>query len=285
MDLPLSVVGFLENRGMSDILKLETLAGGLISLTRRVTASTGTVVVKQNAKAPPDMYPREAEGLEAVAAPGGLRVPEVLTVGEDHLVLEDFGKHDPGPGFWEEFGRRVASMHSCHSDQYGFHHDNYLGILPMDNNWSDDGWEFFARTRMLRFLGEPLAEMHLTLEDRIGVERLAAKLPDLIPFQPPSLLHGDLWTSNILVAPDGEPGAIDPAVYYGWPEAELSMTFAYDGVDPAAFDAYREVLPLEPGWEERFEILNVRELLSMIAHTGDDYGTVVKLRELLAKYG
>lgn len=269
---------------MLPIFAEEKLEGGLISLTRRVTTQRGTVVVKQSTNAPGDMYYREAEGLLALAVPGGPRVPQVLSVGEGHLILEDFGKHESGPGYWEEFGRRIAAMHSNQSPKYGFHHDNYLGILLMDNSWSEDGYEFFAQTRMFRFFDEPLAKEYLTKEDRQGVEHIAGMLPNLIPYQPPSLLHGDLWTSNILVSPDGQPGVIDPAVYFGWPEAELSMTFAYDGVGSAALDAYREVHPLEPGWEERFEILNIRELLSMVAHTGNQYGTVPKLRELLAKY-
>jgi len=284
MNLPPLAASYMQEVGLWPIYADEKLEGGLISLTRRLTTPKGKVIVKQSASAPEDMYVREAEGLHALTVPGGPHVPEVLSVASDHLILEDFGRREAGPGFWEEFGRRVATLHANCAPRYGFDRDNYLGVLLMDNSWTEDGYEFFARTRMLRFLSEPLSEANLTHVDRQGVERIAAKLPQLVPPQPPSLIHGDLWTSNILVAPDGNPAIIDPAVYYGWPEAELSMTFAYDGVGSAAFDAYREIHPLEPGWEERFEILNIRELLSMIAHTGDDYGTVGKLRLLLAKF-
>ena len=284
MEFPKAVIDYLGARGET-LLREERLEGGMISLTRRVVSEAGSFVVKQCPSPPENLYQKEAEGLRALVVPGGPRVPEVLSVGDDHLLLEDFGKHEPGPGFWEEFGRRVAQMHLVTRPQYGFDHDNYLGILLIDNTWSDDGWEFFARTRMLRFLDEPLALECLTPEDRRGVEGIARRLPDLVPYQPPSLLHGDLWTSNMLVAPDGQPAVIDPAVYFGWPEAELSMTCAYDGVDPVFFDAYREVNPIEAGWEERFDLLNIRELLSMIAHTGNQYGTVEKLRDLLAKFG
>lgn len=283
MEFPQTVIEYLKARGES-LVGEEKLEGGMISLTRRLLTDKGSFVVKQCPSPPVNLYQREAEGLQALVVPGGPRVPEVLSVGDDHLLLEDFGKHEPGPGFWETFGRQVAQMHLVNKPQYGFDHDNYLGILLIDNSWSDDGWEFFARTRMLRFLDEPLAVEHLDAEDRKGVEKIAERLPQLVPYQPPSLLHGDLWTSNMLVAPDGQPAVIDPAVYFGWPEAELSMTCAYDGVDPVFFEAYREVNPIEAGWEERFELLNIRELLSMIAHTGNQYGTVEKLRELLAKF-
>ncbi len=40
----------------------------------------------------------------------------------------------------------------------------------------------------------------------------------------PSLLHGDLWSGNAITDSAGAPAIIDPAVYYGWAEAELAMT-------------------------------------------------------------
>ncbi len=256
----------------------------MISLTRRIVTEKTSFVIKQCPNPPPHLYQRESEGLKALGVEGGPRIPQVLRVSDEYLLLEDLGKNEPGPGFWAKFGQQVALMHQVTRPKYGFDHDNYLGLQLMDNTWSDDGWEFFARTRVLRFLGEPLCEEFLTTQDRSRVERLAAQLPSLIPFQPPSLIHGDLWTSNMLVAPDGSPAVIDPATYFGWPEAELSMTCAYDGVGPEFFDAYREINPLESGWQSRFEILGIREMLSMIAHTGNEYGTVQALRAVLEKY-
>ncbi len=284
VDLPKAVLSYLNTRQLGSIVAEEKLEGGMISLTRRIRTATWSFVIKQCATPPPSLYEIEAEGLKALSQPGGPRVPEIYSVGPDHLVLEDIGKHDPPTGFWETFGRQVAQLHSNTKPQYGFNHDNYLGVLLMDNSWTDNGHEFFARTRILRFLDEPKSLENMTAEDRKQIESIAKRLPDLIPYQPPSLLHGDLWTSNMLVDAKGSPAVIDPAVYYGWPEAELSMTCAYDGVAPVFFDAYREIRPIEPGWEERFELLNIRELLSMIAHTGDTHGTVGKLRELLGKF-
>jgi len=263
----------------------EKLPGGMISLTRRLRMKSGqSVVLKQCVTAPVGLYTAEAEGLKTLSVDGGPRVPEVLSVGHDHLLLEDLGKSEPGDGYWEKFGRQVATLHSHGNDKFGFHHVNYLGLLPMDNTWSEDGHEFFARTRILRFLEEPHTQAVTTSDDRLAVERIASRLPSLIPLQGPSLIHGDLWSGNMACGSDGRPAFIDPAAYYGWPEAELAMTAQYSGVEPAFFDAYREVHPLEPGWEDRLVLLQIRELLSMIAHTADEYGTVAKLREVLKRF-
>jgi len=284
VDFPAAVLSYLDAKSLGGIQSEEKLDGGLISLTRRIKTSSTSLVLKQCAAPPPNLYEREAEGLQALAVPGGPRVPEVFSVGSDHLLLEDLGKTEPGPGYWETFGRQVAQLHSNTNPKFGFHKDNYLGILLMDNSWSEDGHEFFARTRILRFLDEPLTQESLTSEDVKKVESIAKKLPDLVPYQPACLIHGDLWTNNMICTHDGQPAIIDPGTYYGWPEAELSMTAGYAGVDPAFFDAYREVHPLEPGWEDRFALLHIRELLSMIAHGGDKYGTVKGLRELLDRF-
>lgn len=123
MDFPLAVLEYLNHEPIFEEQKLE---GGMISLTRRLVTSKGSFVVKQCASPPLDLYQKEAEGLQALVVEGGPRVPEVLSVGDDHLLLEDLGKHEPGPGYWEEFGRRVALMHSVTRPHYGFNHDNYL---------------------------------------------------------------------------------------------------------------------------------------------------------------
>ena len=48
----------------------------------------------------------------------------------------------------------------------------------------------------------------------------------------PSLLHGDLWSGNILTGPDGKAWLIDPAAYVGDFEADLAMTQLFGGLPP-----------------------------------------------------
>ena len=43
------------------------------------------------------------------------------------------------------------------------------------------------------------------------------------PRRPPALLHGDLWTGNILVSDGRLAGLIDPACYHGHAEVDLAM--------------------------------------------------------------
>jgi fructosamine-3-kinase len=266
----------------------EHVAGGAISDAFRLTFSDGSSAILKVCRTPDppeDMFTAEAVGLKALKLDGTPRTPEVMAIGRQYLCLEDLGTASKKiDGYWERFGREVAHLHSHRSERFGFEIRNYLGRAPMENRWRSDGHEFFIETRLLTFLTFPLCEEYMTEKDRRSTERICELIRTEIPEQGPCLLHGDLWFENTLAGPHGEPCFIDPATYYGWPEAELSMAMQYPGIEPPFFDAYREVRPLLPGWERRLRLLQVRELLSMIAHYGDAYGTVHKLRALFDEF-
>ncbi|MBI1258085.1 MAG: phosphotransferase [Chloroflexi bacterium] len=283
--IPPAVIQFCNAAGFGTIDSVEILKGGAVNLTRRLTThAQTTLILKESADPAPDLYPCEAMSLRTLRA-AGLHTPEVLAVGADFLLLDDVGGEALDDSGWERLGRAIASLHLHTNERFGFEQDNYLGLLRQYNPWTDDGHEFFAKYRILRYLSVPVCEQTLTAEDRYRLERLAQRLPELIPVQPASLLHGDLWHANTLLSRTGEPVVLDPAVYYGWAEAELSMVRQCGGVPQVFFDAYNEVNPLTEGWWERLEILYVREILSVIAHFGD-YGnvTLAKLRAVLDKF-
>ena len=87
-----------------------------------------------------------------------------------------------------------------------------------------------------------------------------------------------------MVTDEGEPAYVDPAVYYGWAEADLGMTTQYKRFDQRFYDSYQEVAQLEDGWQNRLEIYHVKEWLSMVAHFGEKHKSLIRLRELLKKY-
>ena len=69
-------------------------------------------------------------------------------------------------------------------------------------------------------------------------------------------------------------------------EADLSMLWCSPR-PPASdrfFAAYTEVTPLADGWRDRMPLLHLRELLSIIAHGGDDWGAVQAVREIAALF-
>lgn len=79
----------------------------------------------------------------------------------------------------------------------------------------------------------------------------------------------------------GLPSVIDPACYYGWAEAELSMAWCCGSIPGSFWAAYQEIRPLADGWRTRMPLLHLREQLSVVAHFGDRYGTVDRIRRVV----
>jgi fructosamine-3-kinase len=245
-------------------------------------ANETPLVVKTADDAPDGMFAAEAAGLEALSR--ALLTPAVLDAAPRWLVLEALGPCPAGPasGFWSTAGRDIALLHGIAGARFGWDSDGWLGRLPQRNAWTDDGHEFFASRRVLRYLEEPKVDAALEPADRRALERLCDRLPELIPASPPVLTHGDLWRGNIVSA-DGEPAYIDPAVCWMWAETDISMMYctAQYAAPEAFFAAYNEVRPLEAGWQDRMPILHLREQLSVVAHFGPEPGTMAAIEQTI----
>lgn len=263
------------------ILERRPLGGGCINAAAVVELADGRrFFTKSNESAPEYFFEREAQGLQALADVGVLRVPGVISFGtvaggtNQFLVLEMLEMGKKGANFSEEFGRRLAEHHrESTGERFGFQRDNFIGLTPQPNRWDDDWSEFWRRQRLAFQLDmarrKGLSDHEL---DRLG-DRLLDRLDNFIaePDEPPCLLHGDLWSGNYMVAEDGAPVLIDPAVYYGRREADLAMTRLFGGFDAAFYDAYEEVWPLADGAEERIEVYKLYHLLNHLNLFGGGY--------------
>jgi fructosamine-3-kinase len=267
------------------VRSIQQLTGGYANTAWLLTQTDGSrVVVKVSRTAPPGLFAVEAAGLD-VLRQAGVRTPEVLAVGDRSLALEALNPGVPDtPEFWEAAGRATARLHATSYSAYGWESDGWLGRLPQENGWDDDGHRFFAERRLLRYLGEPLVAEALDGSDRAALERICERLPDLVPAGPPVLTHGDLWHANLIANGAGEPVFIDPAVSWMWAEVDLSMMFCTGTVPDRFFAAYHELRPPADGWRQRMPLLNLRELLCMVAHfgPGEQLG---RIREILARFG
>jgi len=275
----------LEREGRV-VVAVDRLHGGTIASTYRITLDDQTtVVLKQSRRAPDDAWAIEADGLDGLRVAGGPDVPEVIAFGDDFLVIEDFGHDIPETDeFWSAFGRRLATLHGVTGERFGWHRENLLGLVTQDNSWNDDGWDFFGQQRLVRYLALENVERALSPQDRADLERVAGRLTELVPPQPPSLVHGDLWRSNVLATAADRPALCDPAVAYAWAELDVSMLWCSGGVPDSCFDAYNEVRPLDGDWKARMPLLHVRENLSVLAHIGPDEGTVKLIRDALRPF-
>lgn len=249
----------------SSVVATAPVAGGDVSTATRMRLSDGTTaLMKTNHQAPEGFFDAEVRGLLWIAEAGGVAVPDVLAHDQECLILRWV---EPGKTTVDAavtFGHALATTHNAGAPSYGWDHEGFIGKLPLPNRTAPTWAEFYATRRVLPYLKLARDRGAATDEDAATIEAVIGKLPGLLPEEPPSRLHGDLWNGNVLWCLDGIPRVIDPAAYGGHREADLAMLSLF-GLPhlPRVLDAYAEVSPLAEGWEER---LALHQLFPLLVH-------------------
>ncbi len=214
------------------------------------------------------MFAAEHRGLELLRKTRSLRLPQVYLqetcTDLQFILLERIVERPRRSDYWETLARELASMHRHSNDEFGLDHDNFVGVLPQQNSVRKEWITFFIDNR-LSLAGR------FDVGFRKRMDRLIEKLPEWIPVEKPALLHGDLWSGNVLADERGGPCLVDPAPYYGHREAEIAFSKLFGGFHPSFYGAYHEVYPLAEGHEEREEIFNLYPLLVHAILFGGSY--------------
>lgn len=269
------------------ITEVRSLSGGCINNAVKVVSSEGVFCVKTNqASRYPGMFEKEAKGLLELKKANALQVTEPLQVGEisgtQFIILTYVESKPRRKDFWKDFARSLAQQHAYSNEPFGLDHDNYIGSLPQKNKWDDNWIRFWIENRLQPQLALASEKKLIDTKLQSSFEKLYQKLPDLLPETKPGLLHGDLWTGNFMIGAEGKAVLIDPAVYYGAPEAELAYTQLFGGFDEEFYHAYNEVAKLEKGYEKRFDLYNLYPLLVHVNLFGESYLTGI--RNILLAY-
>lgn len=254
------------------------VAGGCTHSALRVNDGTRRhFFVKTATPDAGELFAAEADGLTALAEPGAMRVPGVVTHGHDAscawLVLEwlelrALQSADDGVRFAEA----LAAQHRVSGAHFGWHRDNFIGPTPQANTPGDDWARFFAHHRLAPQLEQARANGYSGELQRHG-KRLIERLPALfLDYRPQaSLLHGDLWHGNAAMTEQGEPAVFDAAVHHGDRESDLAMTELFGGFPPAFYAAYRKAWPLNADYETRKPLYALYHVLNHLNLFGRGY--------------
>ncbi|SJN15077.1 Ribulosamine/erythrulosamine 3-kinase potentially involved in protein deglycation [Halomonas citrativorans] len=97
-----------------------------------------------------------------------------------------------------------------------------------------------------------------------------------LPEAPASLLHGDLWSGNVLITTRG-PALIDPAVYRHYSDVDIAMLTLFGSPGSGFFDAYWEG-NAPPDWSRREALFQLCPLLNHLLLFGATYRTDIEQR-------
>jgi len=244
------------------VAAMAPLQGGDLSEVARIDLADGRTVV---AKTGP-LVGREARMLAAIAA-AGVPCPRVIAVADRLMILDHLDEARPGATGWATLGRALARLHATAGTAYGWTEDYAFGPATLPNAPCDTWPTFWAERRLMAW---PEA---LPADVAARVERLAVRLDDLLPRHPHrALLHGDLWTGNVLFTAEGA-ALIDPACYHGHAEVDLAMLWLFGRPGPSFGDAYG---PLDPGCGERRPLYQLWPALVHLRLFGGGYRSLVE---------
>lgn len=247
----------------------------------RVTLADGRDVFVKAAEDQDGVFAAEAAGLrwlrdagsatsEAGASGDASPVPPVLAADEELLVLPWLESEPPTAAAAERFGRELAALHARRAPSYGAGWPGFIARLPLDNTRGDSWPEWYAERRIEPYLRLGAGEL-----GRDGVrliERVTERIGELAgPAEPPSRIHGDLWSGNVLWS-GGRGRLIDPAAHGGHRETDLAMLALFGAPRlERIVAAYQEVAPLADGWRERVPLHQLHPLLVHVALFGASY--------------
>lgn len=257
---------------------LAPLAGGCIAQVYRAEMAEGEpVVVKARSEGHP---PLSLEGamLGYLAERTMLPVPRVLACDDSLLVMEHVPSRAPASAAErakaeEHAADLLADLHAVGADAYGFGSGTLIGSLPQPNPWTTSWAEFFAEQR-LRPMARAAAEAgRLGAHSVLSVERVADRAADLLgPSQPPGLIHGDVWSGNVLYRGGQIAAFLDPAIYYADPEVELAFITLFGCFGGRFFERYAERRSIRAGFFElRRHVYNLYPLLVHVRLFGGSY--------------
>ena len=253
----------------AEVVAAEALGGGCLEQVTRVTLADGRRTVAKGGPAPRV----EADMLRALSA-AGVPTPAVLAVDEAVLVMSERPNSGSLGDAWGDLGQVLATLHACLAPAgeadpgpYGWDDDYAYGPIALPNERHAHWPAFWAERRLLPHLGR----LPPALARR--VEALADDLPNRLPDRPQaSLLHGDMWSGNVLVEADRVSALIDPACYYGHAEVDLAMLTLFGSPDQRFWAAY----PREPGWRERQPIYQLWPGIVHLVLFGSGYRPLVE---------
>ena len=285
------------------------LAGGRLAFAKVASPATADPAAGQELGA---VFEAEACGLRWLAEAAAVPVPDVLGWDAAGLAVSWVPGGAPDASAAGRFGRDLARLHLAGSARYGTPWPGFIASLPLGAGQPGaagpgsgqppgprgaagqlagagpgaEPWpRWYASQRLLPYLRRARDAGGLGRDDVRLVEQVAGRAAALAgPAEPPSRIHGDCWSGNLLWS-GGRGWLIDPAAQGGHRETDLAMLalFGAPYLD-RILAAYQEAAPLAAGWRARVPLHQLHPLLVHVCLFGAAYrdATLAAARSALA---
>lgn len=232
------------------------------------------------------MFQGEQKALQTIEATQTIAVPYVHLVdsfeNKSFLLMDFVESKRPDSSDFQRLGTQLAELHQCSQSNFGFSDDNFIGSLPQSNTTHKNWVEFYWKERILPQLEMALDNQLLRKDEIPEAEKTIAVFNRFFGNVTPSLVHGDLWGGNYLIASNGTPYLIDPATYFGHLMVDIAMSKLFGGFGQSFYDAYHEINPKSENYSQQIELYQLYYLLVHLNLFGSGYYSSVS--SVLRKY-
>ena len=257
-----------------DVKRLDLLQQGQIGDIYLASAEDQRYVVKTSEKT--EKLAIEAHMLEDLIE-AKIRVPHVIMTKGPFLVLEHIETMNQAKTTQEiEAAKLLSRLHSVtnESRMYGYYYDTTIGPFPQKNEQTQYNWTLFlGQMRIMPMARRCYDEGKIPKQMVERLEGLCRDLYKRIDMSTifPSLLHGDVWSGNVLFEREGA-CLIDPAIYYGDKEMELAFILLFGTFGETFFNVYQEKYPLSDNfYDVKVPLYQIYPLLVHVALYGGSY--------------
>ncbi|CAC9578407.1 hypothetical protein [uncultured Gammaproteobacteria bacterium] len=264
------VESHIEKHLRQQVTHKQSISTGLFEAYQIILDSGERVFIKVQTKANQQLI---SEGKELALLGKTIHTPKVLGGCEYCLILEWIDNKD-NPKLQIQMGIELAKLHQNTEQYFGFEFDNKIGQTPQPNgvnqnisNWSEFYWQY----RLLHQI--ELAKQNKLINQNEYQQLLAVRtiLPDLLNDNiKPVLLHGDLWSGNI-ISGENHPYFIDSASYYGHREIDFALTFMFGGFSDAFYQSYHNTYPFDADFDRRKPLYMLYHYLNHLNIFGGGY--------------
>tara|TARA_Y100000741_G_scaffold226115_1_gene172689 strand:+ start:82 stop:972 length:891 start_codon:yes stop_codon:yes gene_type:complete len=190
-----------------------------------------------------------------------------IKYGSADLLLTEFIQHDniKHKNYQEVLANEILKLHYVSNDKYGFDFNAQIGGLSQSNKY-ENNWINFFREKRLNMIFEKINKSNpMPSVINKNIEMLLKDLENYLPKNPRiSLLHGDLWSGNILFNNGKLAALIDPGIYFGHNELEIAYLRWFKFVDDKFLNHYSNFIKIdknyfiyEPIYQLYYCLLNV----------------------------
>ena len=274
-------ITYLSKKLGESILKYKSISGGDISNAFLLSLEKQDYFLKINSNPNAlDMFEAEQKGLTTIAKTNTIKTPKIIDCDkfEDkaYLLLEYIPSKQPTDNDFEKFGRQLAELHLSASNTFGFDTDNFIGSIPQSNHKHKNWVTFYAKERLIPQLQLALKDKLLNAKEIPEEEEIIEVIHNFCKNNTSTLLHGDLWSGNYIIAENGKPYLIDPAVYYGHNEVDIAMSQLIGGFPLSFYKSYHDLIPKSSYYEDCIKLYQLYYFLVHLNLFGKLYYGSVK---------